>query len=183
MMLRTTNNIPGDTLVIVTGGTFEKTYDKEKGELNFVDRVNGDAACEQIIRRVRALSVAIDVLMYMNSLDMTDENRRELAIRIKESSQNKLVVVHGTDTMVQSAQFVGAYLPQHANDDGKRVVFTGAMVPHCIDGSDAEFNLAFALGVASQVKPGVHIAMNARVLDPQDAYKDYTDMTFKNSRA
>ena len=77
-----------------------------------------------------------------------------------------IVVVHGTDTMAETAQVVGrAGL-------AKTVVFTGAMIPYSIQGSDALFNLGFAVALAQVMEPGTYVAMNARVFAWDAVRKD-----------
>jgi L-asparaginase len=45
---------------------------------------------------------------------------------------------------------------------GKKIVFTGAMVPYSVSGSDALFNLGGAVLAAQLTQPGVYIVMNGR---------------------
>jgi L-asparaginase len=140
--------------VIATGGTFDKTYNPLTGELEFTH-----SHVESIFLRCRLVPhPAFQPLSLMDSLDMTDDHRQALLTAIQESPQDTIVITHGTDTIVESAQVVGlAAIPR------KIIVFTGAMVPFTISQSDAEFNLGFALGCAQCLKPGVYIAMNGRV--------------------
>lgn len=140
--------------IIATGGTFDKTYNPITGELEFThSHVQG------IVDRCRlAPHPTIEQLMLMDSLEMTDEHRHTLLLAIQQSPQDKIVITHGTDTMVESAQVIGrAAIPN------KTIVFTGAMVPLTIAQSDAEFNLGFSLGCAQSLASGVYIAMNGRV--------------------
>jgi len=90
----------------------------------------------------------------------------------RASPERAIVVVHGTDTMVQTAQVVG----RAALD--KTVVFTGAMVPYSVQGSDAPFNLGFALAAAQTLPSGVYVAMNASVFPWDDVKKDRDEGAF-----
>ena len=83
-------------------------------------------------------------------------------------------MVHGTDTMVETAQVVG----RAALD--KTVVFAGAMVPYSVQGSDAPFNLGFALAAALTLPRGTYVAMNARIFPWDDVMKDKKEGSFKN---
>jgi L-asparaginase len=155
--------------IIVTGGTFDKRYDAIKGELTFTE-THLPAVLEQA--RVR-LPLALDIRLLIDSLQMTDAHRREVLEACRQSPEASIVVVHGTDTMVQTARVVG----EAALD--KTIVFTGAMVPYSVQGSDAPFNLGFALAAATTLPPGVYVAMNAQVFAWDDVEKDRAEGTFK----
>src|SRR3954467_9099465 len=124
--------------IIVTGGTFDKRYDAIKGELTFKE-THLPAILEQA--RV-SLPLALDIRLLIDSLQMTDAHRQDVLAACRESPERAIVVVHGTDTMVQTAAVVGRARLE------KTVVFTGAMIPYSVQGSDAPFNLGFALGAA-----------------------------------
>jgi L-asparaginase len=155
--------------VIVTGGTFDKRYDAIKGELTFTE-THLPALLEQA--RVK-LPLAVDIRLLIDSLQMTDSHRQSVLEACREAPERSIVVVHGTDTMVQTAQVVG----QAAL--GKTVVFTGAMVPYSVQGSDAAFNLGFALAASLTLAPNAYVAMNARIFPWDDVLKDKVEGTFK----
>ena len=155
--------------IIVTGGTFDKRYDPIKGELTFSD-THLPAMLEQA--RVK-MPLATDIRLLIDSLQMTDAHREEVLKACRESPEPSIVVVHGTDTMVQTARVVG-----EARLD-KTIVFTGAMVPFSVQGSDAPFNLGFALAAALTLPPGAYVAMNARIFSWDHVEKDRADGVFK----
>ena len=136
--------------LIATGGTFDKRYDPIAGALGF-----GRTHLEAIVRRVRLSGpVVIECPMQIDSLEMTDAHRRRVLEACRASPEDRIVVIHGTDTMVETARVLGeAALP-------KVVVLTGAMVPYDVAESDALFNLGFAAGCARALGHGVWIAMN-----------------------
>ena len=148
--------------IIVTGGTFDKHYDAIKGELTFKD-THLPALLEQA--RVK-VPVAIEINQLIDSLQMTDENRQRVLAACRAAPERSLVVVHGTDTMVETASVVG----RAAVD--KTIVFTGAMIPYSVQGSDALFNLGFALAMAQALPPGAYVAMNGKVFPWNDVRKD-----------
>jgi L-asparaginase len=88
---------------------------------------------------------------------MNDADRENVLASCQRAREEHLVVVHGTDTMVQTAQVLN-----HAGLD-KTIVLTGAMVPYAIIESDALFNLGFALAASQCLPRGVYVAMNGRV--------------------
>ena len=139
--------------IIATGGTFDKQYDPLSGQLVF-----GDSVIPAAMARARiTLPWQFEPLMAIDSLDMQDAHRQQILAACARSDETRIVIVHGTDTMQQTAAVIAhAQLP-------KTIVLSGAMVPYRIDDSDALFNLGFACAAASLCRPGVHIAMNAQV--------------------
>ena len=75
------------------------------------------------------------------------------------AKQTRIVVTHGTDTMVETA---GALASGLGSDGGKTIVLTGAMIPYAFGSSDGLFNLGSALSFVQVLPPGVYIAMNGR---------------------
>ncbi len=132
-----------------TGGTFNKRYDPLKGEL-FVPHDN--TAIEAVVATF-AEAVEIKGIIYKDSLEMDDADRSLLCERIASDQADRIVVVHGTDTMNQSASAVASLKLD------KTVVFTGAMVPFWVDTIEATANLAMALGYARNAEAGVYIVM------------------------
>lgn len=163
---------PSTARIIVTGGTFDKRYDAIKVELTFTE-THLPAMLEQA--RVR-LPLAVEIRLLIDSLHMTEAHRQEVLAACRASPERAIVVVHGTDTMVQTAQVVG----RAALD--KTVVFTGAMVPYSVQGSDASFNLGFALAAALTLPANAYVAMNARIFPWDNVEKDRTEGAFKSIR-
>ena len=155
--------------IIVTGGTFDKHYDAIKGELTFSE-THLPALLEQA--RVR-LPLAVDIRLLIDSLQMTDAHRHSVLEACRESPEGSIVVVHGTDTMVETAQVVGRV------ELDKTIVFTGAMVPYSVQGSDATFNLGFALAASLTLPSGAYVAMNAQIFPWDDVMKDKVEGAFK----
>ena len=161
-MTMTPSPQPAPARIIVTGGTFDKHYDAIKGELTFKDS-HLPAILEQA--RVK-VPVSIEVNQLIDSLQMTDQHRQRVLDACGAAPERSIVVVHGTDTMVETASVVG-----RANVD-KTIVFTGAMIPYSVQGSDALFNLGFALAMAQALPAGAYVAMNGKVFPWNDVRKD-----------
>jgi len=139
--------------LIATGGTFDKHYNELNGVLGF-----SESHMPEVIKRARlTVPVELQVLPLLDSLDMQDPDRQRVLEACQAAGEKAIVIVHGTDTMPQTAAVLGA-----ANL-GKTVVLTGAMIPYEIANSDALFNLGFACGVAQTLAPGVYVAMNGQV--------------------
>lgn len=155
--------------IIVTGGTFDKHYDAIRGELTF-KQTHLPAILEQA--RV-TIPVAIEINQLIDSLHMTDEHRQSVLAACRAAPERSIVVVHGTDTMAETARVVGT-----AKLD-KTIVFTGAMIPYSVQGSDALFNLGFALAMSQALDSNAWIAMNGRVFPWDNVRKDRTGGVFE----
>jgi L-asparaginase len=141
--------------VLVTGGTFDKTYDEIRGRLSF-----GETHVPEMLRLGRArVTLTVETLMMIDSLDMTDADRARIVGRCAECAETQIVVTHGTDTMVETARALAAGV------SGKTVVLTGAMVPYAFGSSDGLFNLGSALSFAQARPHGVYLAMNGTCFD------------------
>jgi L-asparaginase len=139
--------------LIATGGTFDKHYNELNGVLGF-----SESHMPEVIKRARlTIPVALEVLPLLDSLDMQDPDRQRILASCQAANEKAIVIVHGTDTMPQTAAVLGAA------DLGKTVVLTGAMIPYEIANSDALFNLGFACAVAQTLPAGVYVAMNGQV--------------------
>ncbi|MBI4423628.1 MAG: asparaginase [Elusimicrobia bacterium] len=148
--------------ILVTGGTFDKEYDELTGRLFF----RATHLPEMLALGRCGLPVAVRRLMMMDSLDMGPRDRRRILDACLRSRSRRIVVTHGTDTMVETARLLG---PRVA---GKTVVLTGAMVPYKFGSSDGLFNLGSALSFVQTLPPGVFVAMNGRCLPWDRVRKD-----------
>jgi L-asparaginase len=150
--------------IITTGGTFDKRYNPITGSLGF-----DESHLKDITRRMRLVDPVItQTLMLIDSLDMQATHREHILQACAASPEERIVIIHGTDTMAETGHVLGAAMLS------KTIVITGAMVPYDITDSDALFNLGYALGVAAHQAHGVYIAMNARTHPWQTARKNRT---------
>jgi len=141
-----------DIRIFITGGTFDKEYDAIHGELFFKD-----THVPHMLQRGRArVTVHIRTLMMMDSRDMTEEDRLVIANNCIKADEDRIIIAHGTDTMVETAKV----LAQHVK--GKTIILTGAMIPFTFGSSDGMFNLGSAIAFVQTLAPGVYIAMNGR---------------------
>jgi len=102
------------------------------------------------------LDLAVESLMMVDSLEMSDRDRELIAERCQAAAESRIVITHGTDTMERTAAVLG---PRSAH---KTIVLTGAMVPYTFGSSDGLFNLGTALAFAQTLAPGVYVAMNGQ---------------------
>ena len=154
-----------------TGGTIDNYYpqgSRIRGMIIGPTTIHQILACGRMPydpnRDVRAL-------MQKDSLDMTDPDRKCIAAAcVDKAHHEKILITHGTDTMIESAEVVEEFRVVHA--PRRTVVFTGAMLPLCVVGTDAYFNIGLAIGVLrSEVTPGTYIAMNGQLFVWNDCVK------------
>ncbi|MCX6770581.1 MAG: asparaginase domain-containing protein [Candidatus Micrarchaeota archaeon] len=152
----------GRIMVFVTGGTFDKEYDELHGKLFFKD-----SHVPEMLKVARCkVDLELRTLMMMDSLSMTDWDRKIISDNCKSTPGKHIVVVHGTDTMVQTA----AVLAREIKD--KTIVLTGAMIPYKFGSSDGLFNLGSALAFAQSLPHGVYVAMNGRYFNWNEVRKN-----------
>ena len=141
-------------LILNTGGTFNKKYNSLSGELEV-------AYNNEFIKTILDSTQApfdLAGVMYKDSLDMTLEDRKILAHIILESKDDIFVIVHGTDTISETAEFLNGIF------DDRAIVLVGAMKPFEIDKVEASFNLGMAIGFAnSPSEYGIYICMSGYV--------------------
>ncbi len=156
---------------IIAGGTIDKTYNDLTGDLAF-----GDTHLNQMLKQARFDGqLTTEHILMKDSLDMTQEDRDKLAEACFDAKEDKIVVTHGLDTMIESAQTIELVL----RDKAKTVVMTGAMVPYSLGASsDALFNLGTALAFVQSLQPGVFIAMNGHFFRSDQVHRD-KDGAFK----
>jgi L-asparaginase len=136
--------------IFVCGGTFDKQYDEINGRLFFKD-----THVPEMLRLGRSrVGVRIETLMMIDSLEMTDADRARVASACHRCDESRIVITHGTDTMVETAAALARAVP------GKTLVLTGAMIPYAFGSSDGLFNLGSALSFAQVLPAGVYVAMN-----------------------
>ena len=148
--------------VFVTGGTFDKNYNEIDGSLVF-----GDSHVGELLALGRCkLPFKIRTLMMTDSLDMTPADRQIILDNCKSCAEDRIVITHGTDTMVETARILGREkLP-------KTIVLTGAMIPFTFGSSDGLFNMGSALAFVQTLSHGVYIAMNGRMFQWQNVRKN-----------
>ena len=157
---------PDSLHLIATGGTIDKRYDPPSGNLYV-----GPPVITEILASA-GISLTVTEVLRKDSLEITDEERQQLAAAVAAAPASRILITHGTDTMGASARVIEAAAP------GKTVVLTGAMIPYSIDGSDAAFNVGIAFSAVQILPAGVYIAMHGRVLPHAQYVKDRTQGRF-----
>ena len=139
-------------LIVVTGGTFDKEYNELDGRLFFKD-----THVQEMLKLGRSMvPTEVRTLMLIDSLEITDGERRAILDHCLKAPEDRIIVTHGTDTMEVTARVLGkAGLP-------KTIVLTGAMIPYKFGSSDGLFNLGSALAFVQTLPHGVYVAMNGQ---------------------
>ena len=155
--------------VLTTGGTIEKVYSEQTGEVR-----NLDSKIDRYLRLLRLPETDVRVIQLMNidSLNMTDADRAAILQKVTELLPQKLpiLITHGTDTMVET----GLYLQRALPNLGIPIVLTGAMAPLGFEGSDALQNLTESLLAVQILPPGVYIVSHNQVFPISNVRKDRT---------
>ena len=156
-------------LILVTGGTFDKEYDELNGTLYFKE-----THLTEMLKLGRC-TVEVDVrtVMMIDSLEMTEQDRKLILNSCNKADEERIVITHGTDTMELTARMLG-----EANI-GKTIVLTGAMIPYKFGSSDGFFNLGSAIAFVQSLPHGVYIAMNGRHFDWHNVRKNRNTGVFE----
>jgi len=157
-----------ELLIVTTGGTIDKVY--------FDDKSDYQVGEPQIGRILQELGVAfrfnVIPILRKDSLHIDAADRELLRATIAAQPMRRVLVTHGTDTMVETAAVLDGIA-------GKTIVLTGALNPARFRGSDAEFNIGTAVGAVQSLPAGVYIAMNGRVWNPRGVRKNVAANRFE----
>lgn len=155
---------------ITTGGTIDKVYFDSLSEYQV-----GPPQVLDVLKEGRvAFEFEVESILQKDSLDLTDADRQTIRERIASDLSDRIVVTHGTDTMVETAKVL-AGIPH------KTIVLTGSLQPARFRNTDAVFNIGTAIGAVQSLPPGVYLAMNGRVFDPQHVRKNRAQQVFERT--
>ena len=147
--------------IFTTGGTIDKVYFDAQSDFQV-----GEPQVVEILKGANVtVAYAVEMLFRKDSLDLTDADRALLAERVRQTPCRHVLITHGTDTMVQTAQSLGE-IPD------KTIVLVGSLMPARFKHTAAEFNIGFALAAVQALAAGVYIAMNGCLFDPEKVRKN-----------
>ena len=150
--------------VLNTGGTFNKRYNPIKGQLEVP---TDNIALDKIIKSCFNVEFDIKNIVSKDSLDFTQEDRKTILENIINSENDKIIIIHGTDTVDLTAKFIDGKV------EGKKIVFTGAMVPMSIDEVEATMNFSQAIGfLNAPIEDGIYLSMHGVVVEHSKLKKD-----------
>jgi L-asparaginase len=151
--------------LITTGGTIEKIYSEQKGSVE-----NLQSKIETYLARLRLPDLQIDTLRLMNkdSLEMTSADRARVLDAVHKRLDAPIVITHGTDTMVETGQYLKSSLPELRYP----IVLTGAMTPLGFEASDGLQNLTESFFAARALAPGIYVVMHNQAFPVDHVRKD-----------
>jgi L-asparaginase len=156
--------------VITTGGTIDKVYFDAMSEFQVGPPMVADVLKEANV----TVAVTTESVLAKDSLELTDADRQLIRERVIACDEDRVLITHGTDTMIETARAL-------AGIAGKTVVLTGSMQPARFQNTDAAFNIGCAVGAVQCLPPGVYIAMNGQVFDPAHAAKNREHHCFEET--
>ena len=157
--------------IFTTGGTIDKVYFDATSEYQ-VGPPNISAVFDEL---KLGFTYTIESLMKKDSLELTDEDRDVIFRAVLKDPATRILITHGTDTMVQTAQKL-------AGIQGKTIVLTGALKPALFKTTDAVFNIGCAVIAAQTLQPGIYIVMNGCVFTHDHVRKNVEHGMFDQPR-
>jgi L-asparaginase len=155
---------------ITTGGTIDKVYFDAMSRFEV-----GETVVSHILRQGGvSLDLEVVPLMRKDSLELTDADRAAIRAAVVARHEDRVVITHGTDTMVQTARALEGI-------EGKTIVLTGALSPARFQDSDATFNIGLAVAAVQTCPPGVWIAMSGRIFHPDRVHKNREHNRFEDT--
>lgn len=150
------------------GGTIDKVYFDAKSLYQ--------VGAPQVLEILKEANVAFEYevvsILQKDSLEMTEADRQAIRQAAEAEPCQRIVITHGTDTMVDTAKYLFG-IPN------KIIVFTGAMEPARFRYTDATFNVGCAIAAVQTLAPGVYIAMNGRVYPANRVRKNHETRRFE----
>ncbi|MCX7544555.1 asparaginase domain-containing protein [Marinicella gelatinilytica] len=147
--------------IITTGGTIDKLYFDDLSDYQIGQPIIGEL--------LQTYHVGFDFevvpLMKKDSIYINDEDRALIRQVIEKSDESYILITHGTDTMIETAQFLSGI-------KDKTIVLTGALTPARFNATDAIFNIGCAVAAVQSKPRGVWVVMNGQIWDPQHVVKN-----------
>lgn len=157
-------------MFVTTGGTIDKDYASRAGTYNFEI---SEPAVRRIMESIKpGFEFEVQPILQKDSLDMTEEDRMLIYERCEKADANRIIITHGTDTMVETAKRLSAL-------KDKTIVLVGSSKPERFRDSDAHFNIGVAVGAVGILPEGVYIAMNGKVFPWHNVRKNRDSGAFE----
>lgn len=148
--------------LFITGGTIDCEREDKEGNYIF-----GETYIPKMLKQGRnKKDIMTKLLMLKHSSNMTKEDRKKILQNCKDCKEDKIIITHGTDTMVETARVLGKEIKD------KTIVLLGAMIPYNQENSDALFNLGCAVSAVQSLSNGVYITMNGKIFNCDNIKKN-----------
>lgn len=150
---------------VMTGGTIDSYYDPVKGTAIPTEH-------SYIPTFVRLLQLYEDSefseVFMKDSRDITDEDRQKVLDAVENSSAERIIITHGSYTVVETARFI----ENNLRNKNKTIIFVCSLIPIMgFTPTDAGFNLGYAVAQSQELSQGVYVCMNGRVFNPEEVKK------------
>ena len=156
--------------ILATGGTFDKIYYDAKSEFHI-----GEPIANSLLEEANvSFDFEVESILKKDSLEINDDDREHIRQKILDDPCRRIVLIHGTDSMVRTAQSL-------FDIEDKTIVITGAMQPARMRYTDSMYNLGAATAAVQLLDPGVYIAMNGLILDPRTTQKNVALSRFESA--
>ena len=156
--------------IFCTGGTIDKVYFDALSEYQI-----GDPVVNSILKEALAkFSFEVTSILKKDSLEITDDDRETIFKHVAAESCKHILITHGTDTMINTAQRL-------VEISDKTIVLTGAMQPARFRNTDAVFNIGYAVAAAQHLPHGVYLAMNGQIFTPDAVQKNRAAAQFETT--
>ncbi len=154
--------------ILACGGTIDKIYFDAKSDYQI-----GEPQIQTILRESNVcVDYVVTSVVRKDSLEMTDQDRDDLCTAVEKAGSNRILITHGTDTMIETAKYLKKFTD-------KTIVLTGSMEPARFRNTDAHFNIGGGLIAVQTLSAGVYIVMNSKVFNPDLIRKNVGDSIFE----
>lgn len=154
--------------IYTTGGTIDKVYFDAKSDYKI-----GSPQITEILENSNiTFKYDIEEIFSKDSLDITEEDRALIVRTVAADTSSRILITHGTDTMVDTAKALRSI-------QDKAIVLVGSLSPARFKNSDALFNIGVAIGAIQVLDPGIYITMNGRVFDAVKVRKNRAENRFE----
>ncbi|TYP73564.1 asparaginase domain-containing protein [Aquimarina intermedia] len=156
--------------ILTTGGTIAGLDYENNQNLNKENSVQIDSFFETANV---AFEYVMEEVFSKDSRLIKDEDRELLAQVVQNSPYDKILITHGTFSMQETAEYLGNL------KINKTIVLVGSFILGFDKRTDASFNLGFAISSLLYLTQGVFIAMNGKVFEWYDVYKNLDENKFQ----
>ena len=155
--------------ILTTGGTFDKVYFDANSEFSI-----GEPCISSILAEGNVTTeYRVQSILKKDSHEMTQSEIEIIKKAVNDCEEDRILITHGTDTMVETAKFLEGI-------ENKTVILTGSMQPARFKKTDATFNAGFAFAAALNLDSGVYIAMSGRIFKSDNVTKNLNLRKFEN---
>jgi len=159
--------------IILTGGTIDSLYNPITETAEPATQSCIPDYIQEVIHPYN--TITYEALCMLDSGEITEVWRGLILRAIQNTQARRIVVVHGTNTMTQTLEFL-MKTPME-----KTVVLTGAMIPlKQFALSDGGFNLGYALAQVQHLSAGVYICMHAKTFKAGTVRKNFDIARFES---